>query len=97
MGMVGLIGYNMFNNTGNVGTKLWEMALNEGGGNPSMKHNPIYVKSEEEKSEPEETVTEVKEQNEVTKIIEENNEEVTAETVSEEAEAETVVKEIIPE
>lgn len=41
--MVGLIGYNFFNMGTTVGRDLWNMTLAEGGGNPSMKHNPIYV------------------------------------------------------
>ena len=46
--MIGLIGFNWFNNTNSVGRDLWALALSEGGGNPGMKHNPIYVKEQDE-------------------------------------------------
>ena len=46
--MIGLIGFNWFNNTNSVGRDLWALALSEGGGNPGMKHNPIYVKEQNE-------------------------------------------------
>ncbi|MBO4346248.1 MAG: hypothetical protein J5840_01270 [Lachnospiraceae bacterium] len=43
--MIGLIGLNWFNqNNGSVGRDLWAIALAQGGGNPTMKVNPIYVK-----------------------------------------------------
>ena len=44
--MIGLIGLNWFNQNNTVGRDLWAMSLAEGGGNPGMKHNPIYVKEE---------------------------------------------------
>lgn len=47
--MVGLIGFNWFNQNNTVGRDLWAMTLANGGGNPSMKVNPIYVKEQEEK------------------------------------------------
>ena len=46
--MIGLIGLNWFNQNNTVGRDLWVMALSEGGGNPGMKHNPIYVKESNE-------------------------------------------------
>ncbi len=46
--MIGLIGFNWFNNNCSVGRDLWALALSEGGGNPGMKHNPIYVKEKDE-------------------------------------------------
>ena len=49
--MIGLIGFNWFNNTNSVGRDLWALALSEGGGNPGMKHNPIYVKEQDESTE----------------------------------------------
>ena len=56
--MVGLIGFNWFNQNNTVGRDLWAMTLANGGGNPTMKVNPIYVKKQEEK----ETETEDKTQ-----------------------------------
>ena len=56
--MVGLIGFNWFNQNNTVGRDLWAMTLANGGGNPTMKVNPIYVKEQEEK----ETETEDKTQ-----------------------------------
>ena len=47
--MEGLIGFNWFNQNNTVGRDLWAMTLANGGGNPSMKVNPIYVKEQEEK------------------------------------------------
>lgn len=49
--MIGLFGYNMFNQNNNTGRELWAMTLRQGGGNPGMKVNPIYVKDNEEKPE----------------------------------------------
>ena len=46
--MIGLIGLNWFNQNNTVGRDLWAITLAEGGGNPGMKHNPIYVKAEDE-------------------------------------------------
>lgn len=46
--MVGLIGFNWFNQNNTVGRDLWAMTLAQGGGNPSMKVNPIYVKEQNE-------------------------------------------------
>lgn len=46
--MVGLFGYNMFNQNNGTGRELWAMTLRQGGGNPEMKVNPIYVKEAEE-------------------------------------------------
>lgn len=51
MGFFGLVGMNMFCNTNQTGNALWQMALNEGGGNPGMKHNPIYVRKDSTTSE----------------------------------------------
>ena len=34
--MIGLIGFNWFNNTNSVGRDLWALALSEGGGNPGF-------------------------------------------------------------
>ena len=45
--MIGLIGLNWFNQYNTVGRDLWAITLAEGGGNPGMKHNPIYVKKQE--------------------------------------------------
>ncbi len=45
--MVGLFGLNMFNQNNNVGRELWAMTLRQGGGNPEMKVNPIYVKEDD--------------------------------------------------
>ena len=44
--MIGLIGLNWFNQNNTVGRDLWAIALAEGGGNPGLKHNPIYVREE---------------------------------------------------
>ena len=53
--MIGLIGLNWFNQNVSVDRDLWAIALSEGGGNPQMKVNPIYVKEDkEEKETPEE-------------------------------------------
>ncbi|MBR6382436.1 MAG: hypothetical protein IKS56_00435 [Lachnospiraceae bacterium] len=57
--MFGLIGLNWFNQNNTVGRDLWAMALNEGGGNPGMKHNPIYVKENNESAT--ETIEEITE------------------------------------
>ncbi len=46
--MIGLIGLNWFNQNNTVGRDLWAMTLAQGGGNPQLKHNPIYVKENEE-------------------------------------------------
>ena len=46
--MIGLIGFNWFNNNVSVGRDLWALTLSQGGGNPGMKHNPIYVKEQDE-------------------------------------------------
>ncbi len=46
--MFGLIGLNWFNQNNTVGRDLWAITLAEGGGNPGMKHNPIYVKEKDE-------------------------------------------------
>ena len=48
--MVGLIGFNWFNQNNTVGRDLWAMTLANGGGNPTMKVNPIYVKEEQKES-----------------------------------------------
>ncbi len=57
--MIGLIGLNWFNqNNGSVGRDLWAIALAQGGGNPTMKVNPIYVK-EAVKEEPQEAEPEM--------------------------------------
>ena len=49
--MIGLIGLNWFNQNVSVGRDLWAIALSEGGGNPQMKVNPIYVKEVKEEKE----------------------------------------------
>ncbi|MCR4649832.1 MAG: hypothetical protein K5776_12225 [Lachnospiraceae bacterium] len=55
--MIGLVGLNWFNQNNTVGRDLWAITLAEGGGNPTMKVNPIYVK-EPEKTESDEKVSE---------------------------------------
>ena len=49
--MIGLIGLDWFNQNVSVGRDLWTITLAEGGGNPQMKVNPIYVKEVKEESE----------------------------------------------
>lgn len=44
--MIGLIGFNCFNQNNTVGRDLWAITLAEGGGNPTMKVNPIYVRKD---------------------------------------------------
>ena len=51
--MIGLIGLNWFNQNTSVGRDLWTITLAEGGGNPQMKVNPIYVKEVKENVSPE--------------------------------------------
>lgn len=51
--MIGLIGLNWFNQNTSVGRDLWTITLAEGGGNPQMKVNPIYVKEVKENESPE--------------------------------------------
>ena len=46
--MIGLVGLNWFNQNNTVGRDLWAITLAEGGGNPGMKVNPIYVKKDAE-------------------------------------------------
>lgn len=56
--MIGLIGLNWFNQNNTVGRDLWAMTLAQGGGNPTMKVNPIYVKEKEAESEVSEEIIE---------------------------------------
>ena len=57
--MFGLIAFNMFNQNNTVGRDLWQMTLAQGGGNPGLKVNPIYVKEKtEEEKEPEDYIEE---------------------------------------
>lgn len=62
--MIGLFGYNMFNQYNNTGRELWAMTLRQGGGNPGMKVNPIYVKKNDELAETIEAETVVEENKE---------------------------------
>lgn len=86
--MIGLVGFNMFNQNNGAGRELWAMTLRQGGGNPGMKVNPIYVKEAEDT----ESAAEIVEDNsnkveiaeEVNKIVEANEEiETTVETTEE--------------
>lgn len=86
MGFFGLVGMNMFNNTNSTGTQLWQMALNEGGGNPGMKHNPIYVR-EDNDAPKEDEVEEVKTEDKETETITMEENDVREEQVSKEPEA----------
>lgn len=81
--MVGFVGFNLNNQNGGVGRELWAMTLRDGGGNPGMKVNPIYVKETE--SEEKVSTEEISEEK-VDKADEDAAEEVSEDIIEESSE-----------